>query len=132
MQFIRLGHIIFLFVSPLAYASDQTSSLAKQCENISCVRKHMDLINQKILDLIGERTEFVRQAGIIKGPTLPSEDQKRVQDQLSWVKEYATNKKIPLEIAIPTFETLIQTSIQFQQNYKDHYFNNLKKGENES
>lgn len=57
--------------------------IAKQnCQDISSIRKEMDRINNEILQLLTERTAYVKRAGDLKSKTTKvADDRQRVADQ---------------------------------------------------
>lgn len=98
---------------------------AAQCNDIKCIRTHIDNIDDRILTLLAERTAYVRRAGIIKGPIQSANDNARVQDELAQINKKSIKLNVPVEISLKTFSSLIQASIQYEQQYKNKYFSVL-------
>ena len=40
--------------------------MSKSCESMSEVREEIDRVDRLIVDLLAERTDYIRQAGLIK------------------------------------------------------------------
>jgi chorismate mutase/alkylhydroperoxidase family enzyme len=117
--------LLSLLVSPNSFSADEMIAYdreAKKCEKIVCIRKNINSLNDQILDLIAKRTAYVRQAGMIKGPKKQADDPDRVREELELIKNKSLSQGIPLEISLKVFQALIQSSIQYQQKYKDEYF----------
>lgn len=96
--------------------------IAKQnCQDISSIRKEMDRINNDILRLLAERTAYVKQAGNLKSKTTKiADDRQRVADQERKIFDKSVELGLPIEISLPAFKVIMETSIQFQQQYIDH------------
>lgn len=111
--------------SKIVLADDDTLSsfyeIAKQhCHDIACIRKEMDRINNEILKLLAERTAYVKRAGDLKSQTTKiADDRKRVADQEQKIIDRSMKLGLPIEISIPAFRAIMETSIKFQQGYID-------------
>ena len=91
---------------------------AQNCHDIACIRKEIDQINQELLTLLAKRTAYVKRAGDLKAFTIKkAQDHQRVEKQEKIIIEQALELELPLEVVIPTFRTLVDCSIEFQQNY---------------
>jgi isochorismate pyruvate lyase len=112
----------FFLFTHAALANGSYDKNAAACADIKCVRAHIDNINDQILELLAERTAYVRRAGILKGPSHPADDPARVRHELAVISAKSSQKHLPAEISISTFMALIQSSIEYQQRFKDHYF----------
>lgn len=88
------------------------------CHEISDIRREMDRVNDEILRLLTERTAYVKRAGDIKSKTTKiADDRERVADQERKIINKSNEMDLPSEISLPTFRTIMETSIQFQQFY---------------
>jgi chorismate mutase len=117
--------ILFCFwflLTQSTYANSSYDQQSARCNDLACVRAHIDDINNQLLELLAERTAYVRRAGIIKGPQRTANDVARVKTELTVITAKSHLKNLPVEISVPTFKTLIQASIDYQQKYKDAYF----------
>ncbi len=99
--------------------------IAKQnCQDISSIRKEMDRINYDVLKLLTERTAYVKRAGDLKSKTTKvADDRQRVADQERKILDKSLELGLPLEISLPAFKAIMETSIQFQQKYIDQLSN---------
>ena len=95
--------------------------IAKQnCHDISSIRAEMDRINNEILSLLTERTAYVKRAGDLKSRTTKiADDRQRVADQEKKIIDKSKELELPIEISIPAFRVIMETSIKFQQGYID-------------
>jgi isochorismate pyruvate lyase len=100
---------------------DSHYELAKQnCQDIASIRKEMDRINNEILELLAERTAYVQRAGDLKSKTTKiADDRQRVADQERKITDKSIELGLPVEISLPAFRVIMETSIQFQQGYID-------------
>ena len=96
--------------------------IAKQnCHDISSIRKEMDRVNNDILRLLTERSAYVKRAGDLKSKTTGvADDRQRVADQERKIIDKSMELGLPMEISLPAFKVIMETSIQFQQQYIDH------------
>jgi len=94
---------------------------AKQnCQDIGCIRSEMDRINIEILQLLAERTAYVKRAGDLKSQTTKvADDRQRVADQEKQIIEKSRELGVPLEISVPVFKEIMENSIKFQQQHID-------------
>lgn len=80
----------------------------------------MDRINNEILELLTERTAYVQRAGDLKSRTSKiADDRQRVADQEEKIINKSRELELPVEISVPAFRVIMETSIQFQQGYID-------------
>ena len=80
----------------------------------------MDRINNEILELLTERTAYVKRAGDLKSKsTKIADDRQRVADQEQKIRMRSTELRLPLEISLPAFREIMEESIKFQQRYID-------------
>jgi isochorismate pyruvate lyase len=117
--------ITFSFLNNRAFADDATLSsyyeIAKQnCSDIASIRFEMDRINNEILELLAERTAYVKRAGDLKSRTSKiADDRQRVADQEEKIINRSRELGLPVEISVPAFKVVMETSIKFQQEYID-------------
>lgn len=123
--FLRLTAFFLAFAS-ISFGAEQTVDdyyeIAKEnCLDILSLRIEMDRINHDILRLLAERTAYVKRAGDLKSKgTRIADDRQRVAEQEKQIVIKSLELGIPLEISIPAFEAIVETSILFQQQYIDH------------
>ncbi|HNA62429.1 MAG TPA: chorismate mutase [Rhabdochlamydiaceae bacterium] len=96
--------------------------IAKQnCQDIPSIREEMDRINNDILRLLTERSAYVKRAGDLKSKTTKvADDRQRVADQEKKIFDKSIELGLPTDISLPAFKVIMETSIQFQQQYIDH------------
>lgn len=96
--------------------------IAKQnCQDIPSIREEMDRINNDILRLLTERSAYVKRAGDLKSKTTKvADDRQRVADQEKKIFDKSIELGLPTNISLPAFKVIMETSIQFQQQYIDH------------
>lgn len=125
MSFYLLMVGIF-FSSRAAFAHESTLSwhyerIKEECHDLSCIRKEMDRINHEILKLLTERTAYVKRSGDLKSKTTQiADDRQRVADQEQKISARSSELELPLEISLPAFRLIMESSIRFQQQYIDH------------
>ena len=118
---------VLLFLLALAGAASGGETLSshyqrvkEECHDLSCIRSEMDRINNQILELLAERTAYVKRAGDLKSKTTRiADDRQRVLDQESKIKARSLELELPLEISLPAFRLIMENSIEFQQGYID-------------
>jgi isochorismate pyruvate lyase len=121
---ITKGTLLCLLMGAL-FSEDKTRNsyyeMAKEhCQDLAAIRREMDRINEEILVLLTERTAYVQRAGDLKAKmTRIADDRQRVADQERKIAEKSVALELPLEISIPAFRVIMETSIQFQQQYID-------------
>lgn len=94
--------------------------ICQECHELSCIRREMDRINEEILQLLTERTAYVKRAGDLKLKTTRiADDRQRVADQEQKIGALSRELELPLEISLPAFRWIMESSIQFQQQYID-------------
>ncbi|MBS0624477.1 MAG: chorismate mutase [Verrucomicrobia bacterium] len=81
----------------------------------------MDRVNNQILTLLAERTGYVKRAGDLKSQTTRiADDRQRVADQERKILEKSAELELPSSISLPAFRLIMESSIQYQQEYIDH------------
>lgn len=117
-----------LLISNKTFSEENTLNfyyeIAKEnCHDIASIRVEMDRINNDILKLLAERTAYVKRAGDLKSKTTKiADDRQRVADQEKKIIEKSIELQLPIEISIPAFRAIMETSIQFQQGYIDQIY----------
>lgn len=100
----------------------------ENCQDIGSIRVEMDRINNGLLQLLAERTAYVKRAGDLKSRTTKiADDRARVADQERKIIDKSIELKLPIEISVPSFRTIMETSIQFQQGYIDKLTDKMKR-----
>lgn len=106
-----------------SYAEDTVQTIylneAKKCNDLGCIRREIDKINEDFLHLLAKRTAYVQRAGDLKRPTKVADDPKRVADQLNTLLEKAEKLDLPKEVWVDAFKLIMKNSIEFQQRYID-------------
>lgn len=122
--------VLFVIVNSITvFAEDVTFNsyyeVAQQnCHGISDIRFEMDRINNEILQLLTERTAYVKRAGDLKSKaTKIADDRQRVADQEQKIIKKSMELGLPLEISLPAFRNIMEESIKFQQRYIDQLTN---------
>lgn len=123
-KFILFLTVLFVIVNSIAvFAEDITLNsyyeVAQQnCHAISDIRFEMDRINNEILQLLTERTAYVKRAGDLKSKaTKIADDRQRVADQEQKIVKKSMELGLPLEISLSAFKSIMETSIKFQQEH---------------
>lgn len=122
--------ILFTTLNSITIAEDVTLNsyykIAQQnCHTISDIRFEMDRINNEILELLTERTAYVKRAGDLKSKaTKIADDRQRVADQEQKIIKKSMELGLPLEISLPAFRNIMEESIKFQQSYIDQLNSN--------
>lgn len=123
-KLILLSLVVFT-LSTGTYAEEASLStyyeIAKEnCHDIASIRVEMDRINNEILELLTERTAYVQRAGDLKSRTTKiADDRQRVADQEDKIITKSKELELPVEISVPSFRVIMETSIKFQQGYID-------------
>lgn len=123
--FLSTVTALALLISSNAFSEENTLNffyeIAKEnCHDIASIRIEMDRINNDILKLLAERTAYVKRAGDLKSRTTKvADDRQRVSDQEKKIIEKSIELQLPVEISLPAFRAIMETSIQFQQEYID-------------
>lgn len=126
MRFILVGvAAVSLLFNNDGFSEENTLNsfyeIAKEnCHDIASIREEMDRINNDILKLLAERTAYVKRAGDLKSRTIKiADDRQRVADQEKKIIQKSIEIELPIEISVPVFRAIMETSIQFQQGYID-------------
>lgn len=90
---------------------------AQDCQSLQCVRNNIDIVDDKIVVLIGQRLAYVRRAGELKKNQFTIHDSAREKKILHKVELKAKQQGYPSEIAIDVFKTLLASSNRYEQKY---------------
>ncbi len=106
--------------SELTTLDDYYKIAQESCHSIPDVRVQIDRINNEILQLLTERTAYVKRAGDIKATSIKiANDPQRVAAQEQNLIDRSDALKLPTKITIPTFRALVNASIEYEQDYMD-------------
>lgn len=111
-----LAFTIFSLLTTFSFAEtlfDSFYEIAKEkSQTISDIRAEMDRINDEILQLLTERTAYVKRADDIKLHTSKiADDRQRVADQEKKVIDRSIEFGLPVEISIPAFKAIMENSV---------------------
>ncbi len=120
MSKIKFFLLILSFALPSGYSegtlSEYYERIKEECHDLPCIRREMDRINNEILQLLTERTAYVKRSGDLKSKTTQiADDRKRVTDQEEKIISKSLALELPLDISLPAFRLIMENSIQFQQ-----------------
>ncbi len=88
-------------------ATPVTSVTSANCPTLTCVRQHIDNIDQQIVKLLGQRLAYVKRAGELKAQQKSIHDQAREDTILQTVAQQAKANGYPSEIAVNVFKTIL-------------------------
>lgn len=92
-----------------------TTNIAPQnCQTLNCVRSYIDMIDNQIITLIGQRLAYVKMAASIKGNTQAVVDPQREAAILTMVGQQAERAGYPPTIAQSVFKTILAESDQYE------------------
>jgi chorismate mutase len=129
--------IVSLLVLPSAWACSEhdvpmhsKNQKIEKCEDLKCVRSHIDelnkeiislLVNKEILSLFNQRTEYVKQAGQIKikNGNKSATDVIRVNEVLENVEKIGQEKGLPPGFTKDIFQVILDRSAYFEQKDMD-------------
>ena len=102
----------------------ETLGLKKsQCTTMAELRSEIDVLDQKIVELLMVRSTFMHQAAHIKKDRNTVRDQDRVEDVMSKVSKYAEEVGADPNLVSDIYRMMIEWSI----NYEFDRFDELKK-----
>lgn len=100
----------FLFmVGNFGYADQITP-----CANLNCVREQIDSVDKKLVDLIGQRLAYVKQAGVIKKGK-PVHDTGREKQILTKVRDQAKEAGYPEQPLLNIFKSILKEANIYEQ-----------------
>lgn len=92
---------------------------AKHCNNMAEVRQHIDALDERIVALVAERSDYMTQAARIKQRADQIVDLERVEFIVARVKAQAARLGAPPEILEATYRAMIDASIVYEQRTFD-------------
>ena len=92
---------------------------AKHCNNMAEVRQHIDALDERIVALVAERSDYMTQAARIKQRADQIVDLERVEFIVARVKAQAAHLGAPPEILEATYRAMIDASIVYEQRTFD-------------
>jgi isochorismate pyruvate lyase len=92
-----------------------TPRKAKDCENMEEVRAEIDRIDAALVDLIGERFDFVDRAWQLKQSPAEARVPWRIQQVIDRVRARASEKGLPPELAEALWRQMIGWFIQYEE-----------------
>ncbi len=84
------------------------------CKTIEEVRENINRIDREIVELISQRSEFVRQAAKFKKTTEDVSATKRVEEVISKVRELAVENHLDPDIVEKIYRTMIACFIDYE------------------
>jgi isochorismate pyruvate lyase len=88
--------------------------------DLSEIRVEINRINNEILQLLAERTAYVKRVGDLKSKTHRiAEDRQRIVAQEQIIIHKSNELELPEEISVPTFRAIVEASTKYQQDYID-------------
>lgn len=118
---LALCLILQLFIMAPAFSARSTLPVSN-CQTLTCVRKEIDLIDEKIVDLLVQRFAYVKKAGVLKRNRKHIHDCAREQEILQQVRKQADKQGLPGVIVVDVFKTILHESNEFEKKY--HPFHN--------
>ena len=88
---------------------------AKDCRTMEEVRAEIDRIDQALVDLVGERFEFVDRAWQLKSSPAEALVPWRIQQVIDRVKARACERALPPELAEALWRQMIGWFIQYEE-----------------
>jgi isochorismate pyruvate lyase len=92
-----------------------TPRKAKDCSNMEEVRAEIDRIDAALVDLIGERFDFVDRAWQLKQSPAEARVPWRIQQVIDRVRARAAEKGLPPELAEALWRQMIGWFIQYEE-----------------
>ena len=93
---------------------------AKDCASMEEVRAEIDHIDQKLVDLIGERFAYVDRAWQLKQSPAEARVPWRIQQVIDRVRARAAEKGLPPELAEALWRQMIGWFIQYEEEKLRH------------
>jgi isochorismate pyruvate lyase len=92
---------------------------AQHCTTMAEVRLHIDALDERIVSLVAERSDYMTQAARIKQRADQIVDLERVEFIVARVKAQAARLGAPPEILEATYRAMIDASIVYEQRTFD-------------
>ena len=113
--------LIFIGSTVIAANSTALSNTSTQtCQMLTCVRKNIDLIDTKIVKLIGLRLTYVKRAGELKKNTFSIHDQARENRVLANVTNQAEKAGYSGSIASAIFKSILLQSNIYEKKIRSN------------
>ena len=88
-------------------------------KKIKFIRKKIDIIDNKLLNIIGKRTNLVKKIIKIKTSKKQIIDHKRIKEVLKNIKKKSITKRIDPKITYRIWKTMINSYIDYEKrNFK--------------
>ena len=120
--------VISLFILPSALACSAHASpehgknqKVEKCEDLKCVRSHIDEVNKEIISLLAQRMDYVNQAGQIKlkNNIANATDEKRAREVVEKAEQIGKEKGLPEGFTKDVFQVIVDRSAHFEQKDMD-------------
>ena len=98
--------------------------VVQHCDTLADVRRHIDALDDRIVDLLAERSGYVAQAARIKQRADQVYDQARIDFIIDRVRAQARQAGAPEAVMEPTYRAMIAAFIEFEHGE----FARLKEG----
>lgn len=104
-------------------------SSADKAGSLQEIRDNIDLIDRKLIDLLRERGEYVKQASKYKSGLKEVRAEDRVQEVLNKVTRYAYEKGVSVSLTKKIYTDLIESFIKMEQKtYENRVSNHSDRG----
>lgn len=102
------------------HTKNETNKIEK-CNDLNCVREHIDDINVKLVELLAQRMAYVNQAGEIKikNNVTKAVDNKRAEEVLINAEELGKKEGLPVGFAKNVFQTIVTESAKHEQEHME-------------
>lgn len=89
----------------------------RECTSIEEVREQIDLIDQQIVKLMSERSQYVKQAAAFKKDVDDVKAPKRVEAVIEKVRHMANENKVDPDIIEAVYRTMISCFIKQEMTH---------------
>lgn len=87
---------------------------ARNCKTLADVRREIDTIDRELMQLVAERSTFVRRAAELKARREDILDPARIEAVVAEVKREAESKGINAEVAAEAFRAMIDRFVAYE------------------
>ncbi|ACT58200.1 chorismate mutase [Hirschia baltica] len=101
------------------YNSDPRKKTGPECESMTDVRYEIDRIDRLLVEILAERTTYIKAASRIKPDREMVRDVPRIEDVVAKVLAHSKEHNLPAEIADPVWRLLIERSIAYEYSSYD-------------
>ena len=112
-----LFSVFLLFGSSTVFASTPALLPAEQCQTLTCVRHHIDIIDANMVMLVGQRLTYVKRAGELKQGKQAVHDAAREQQILMRITQLAKAAGYSPAIAVAIYKTLLLQTNQYERQF---------------